>query len=389
MTRRAVGAAVALLAVFGAGPVRALFAPADTENVPIDRVTKNLEAQVAANPSDVQTRLNLARIYAMAWASKTETVPVLTKPIGRIPIGEPYYGPYPGFQNVQTRQTSDPAVLAAAKTRLMQAIAQYEAVLKLDPSSTVALLGQSWCLDQAGDKTRAIAGYRRVIELIWQDESGGKLPGLQNIRPTTTEVAGYLIPLLDPAKDADEIATLKSHVSQLAQQMSRRPITPVVVPIGVRDDVRRLVDDRARVVFDADGSGVKRGWTWITPDAGWLVFDRQGRGEITSALQWFGSVTFWLFWENGYEAMRALDDDGDGALSGRELAGLAVWRDRNADGLAQAGEVRSVASLGIVRLSCAYERPDDDPAIAAWSPQGVSFANGVTRPTYDVVLFPR
>ena len=278
--------------------------------------------------------------------------------------------------------------MRVAQQHLTQAIDQYRAVLELDPKNAIALLGQSWCLDQAGDKARAITGYRQVISVVWPTENGGRLPVTNfGIVPTTTEVAGYLIPLLDPQADAAEIATLRDHVRQLAAV--RRPVTPIVVPLRDEVPVGELIDLRARVPFDADGSGLRRRWTWVSPDAGWLVFDKHGTGQITSALQWFGPVTFWLFWSDGYDAMRSLDDNGDGKLTGRELSGLAIWRDRNTNGVADPGEVRPVTSWGIVALSCARVLPDDDPTVAAWSPGGVTFADGRTRPTYDVLLFPR
>ena len=278
--------------------------------------------------------------------------------------------------------------MRVAQQHLTQAIDQYRAVIELDPKNAIALLGQSWCLDQAGDKARAITGYRQVISVVWPTENGGRLPVTNfGIVPTTTEVAGYLIPLLDPQADAAEIATLRDHVRQLAAV--RRPVTPIVVPLRDEVPVGELIDLRARVPFDADGSGLRRRWTWVSPDAGWLVFDKHGTGQITSALQWFGPVTFWLFWSDGYDAMRSLDDNGDGRLTGRELSGLAIWRDRNTNGVADPGEVRPVTSWGIVALSCARILPDDDPTVAAWSPGGVTFANGRTRPTYDVLLFPR
>jgi hypothetical protein len=49
----------------------------------------------------------------------------------------------------------------------------------------------------------------------------------------------------------------------------------------------------------------------------------QWQREITSALQLFGNVTFWMFWRDGYAAMSALDDNGDGVLSGDNCRG---WR---------------------------------------------------------------
>jgi hypothetical protein len=67
--------------------------------------------------------------------------------------------------------------------------------------------------------------------------------------------------------------------------------------------------------------------------------------------QLFGSVTWWMFWPDGWRALAALDDDGDGWLSGAELDGIAVWRDRNQNGVSDPGEVVPAADAGIVRIA--------------------------------------
>ena len=139
------------------------------------------------------------------------------------------------------------------------------------------------------------------------------------------------------------------------------------------------------MAFDADGSGLPRQWTWIHPTAGWLVHDPERKGQITSALQWFGNVTFWLFWANGYEALSALDDDDSGALTGEELRDLAIWHDRNTNGISEPGEVRPLSDHGIVGLSCRYV-DGDGITLAAFSPDGVQLTNGRTRTSYDVLL---
>ena len=36
-------------------------------------------------------------------------------------------------------------------------------------------------------------------------------------------------------------------------------------------------------------------------------------------------MTFWLFWENGYHALRALDDNDDGVLRGAERVGAVAF----------------------------------------------------------------
>ena len=62
--------------------------------------------------------------------------------------------------------------------------------------------------------------------------------------------------------------------------------------------------------------------------------------------------TFWCFWENGYQALASLDDDGDGWLTGKELDGLAVWRDTNGNGVSEPGEVKTLSECGIAALRC-------------------------------------
>lgn len=84
-----------------------------------------------------------------------------------------------------------------------------------------------------------------------------------------------------------------------------------------------------------------------------------------------------------------LDNNGDGRLTGDELWGLAVWHDANGNGICDAGEVRALASWGIVALSCRYQIDAAHPDKIAFSPQGVTLADGTTQPTFDAVLHPK
>src|SRR5438094_10412922 len=155
----------------------------------------------------------------------------------------------------------------------------------------------------------------------------------------TEEISGYMLPLLDPAGDATEIERVKSDQTALAKKP--RAVTPLLIPLARNVSLADLLDSKSRVEFDLDGSGLKRSWRWITPQAGWLVFDPSGAGNISSGLQMVGGVSFWVFWGNGYHALVALDDDGDAMLSGEELRDLSIWQDTNSNGIAEPGEVRS------------------------------------------------
>jgi len=378
MTHRAFLAGALALLVASAH-LAAIYMRIETRQVPTERLIANLERELKADPANVQTLINLARLLAMAFALKVDEFPA-----AQVKPDQPELPSYPpGSSQIPSavRQATSPEQAARAARHLKEAIRHYEAALALAPDNLTARLGHGWTLQQAGDTQGAISEYRRVIEQAWPREQ--KIKALMpSQRLFTHEAAGYLIPLLDKDRDAAEVSDLRSKQAEIDARP--RAITPVAIPLT--DDLagHSIVDRLARVRFDADGAG-PREWTWITPDAGWLVYDADDRGTITSALQWFGDVTFWLFWSNGYEPMRALDDNGDGELSGAELQHLAIWHDRNRDGVSDAGEVQPLASHAIVALSCNYV-DGDGTRFAAVSPRGARLSDGRTRPTYDVIL---
>jgi len=309
------------------------------------------------------------------------------------------------FKTPQDRQT--------ALKQLTNAILLYERALVLLKQSTnvneqrwlilPTQLGLAWCLDQSGQREKALEAYRKTLKIawhmevtgdfnfkewisdVWSDVKAGANPIHSRNRGSigpgvcySEETIGYLLKLLDPVKEQGEIASLKAKQSTLLSM--GRAITPILIPVEAETALAGLVDPHARITFDLDGSGLPRQWGWITPKAAWLVFDSDGRGQIKSGLQMFGSVTFWIFWRDGYAALAALDDNLDGVLEGAELRGLALWRDLNCNGVSDPGEVKPVAAFGIAAISC-QSRPFSEGA--TWNPRGVTFTNGTVRPTYD------
>lgn len=199
------------------------------------------------------------------------------------------------------------------------------------------------------------------------------------------EVAFYLKDLLDPVRDKKELAMLKRVVWSQASRRYTRPITPIAIPLNAGvSAAERIIDHRARVKFDLDGSGIRKDWQWISTEAAWLVHSPKGvDGRITSGLQLFGNVTFWLFWENGYEAMKALDDNDDGWITGDELRDLALWHDRNQNGVSEAGEIKRLSESGIRGLSTVHKV---HPENGYWSRKGVLMSDGTFRDSFDVIL---
>lgn len=393
----------------GCCPLNAMFMMHETQKVPVARLLENLHKKQAKNTNDFEVTYQLARIHSMAYATNLTEIQVTKKQAA------PVFG-YPGSDSgvpsvVQVFKT--PQLRQAAMKELTNAIALYERALVLLKRSTnqdearwmilPTQLGLAWCLDQSGHRDRALDAYRRTLATAWQMEVIGDFTfkawaeGVWNdVRAArnplhgqrrghlgpgvcySEEVIGYLLQLLDAKRDAKEIADLQRRKATLAKMP--RAITPIVIPLQDGLSLREVFDENAGVAFDLDGSGVLRSWGWIKPTAAWLVHDPSHSEQITSALQMFGNVSFWVFWRDGFAALAALDDDGDGALTGAELDGLALWCDANSNGVSEPGEVRGVADAGITRIDCCGEALSQG---LKWNPCGVSFRDGSTRPSYD------
>jgi hypothetical protein len=267
--------------------------------------------------------------------------------------------------------------LEQARTNLGAAVSHFRLALQLQTNHLGAQIGLAWCLDQQGERAEARRAYERALNLAWENEKGqDDILEISYVQ----EIIGYLKPLVDPVRDAQELTRLQTYSDAISHK--GRAITPIFFALDLGRSFGELVDPKAGVAFDLDGSGLPRRWGWISPRAAWLVFDPQRRGQITSGLQLFGNVTFWVFWKNGYEALSSLDDNHDGMLTGAELEGLAAWQDVNGNGVSDPGEVTPLRALGVEGLSTdGYTNADG----LLYNRHGLWLRDGSSRPTFDWV----
>ncbi|GAM96750.1 hemolysin-type calcium binding protein [alpha proteobacterium U9-1i] len=262
----------------------------------------------------------------------------------------------------------------AARERLVAAEAHYARAITLEGANLRARLGHAYTLDRLGRISAARNELRTIIRL--------GLPQLAapqsdwETHAVLTETAEHMAHLARSGIDRRKLAQLR------ARLQASRPIvyvTPIVVPLNDAP-FAQIVDDNSNVAFDLAGTGDTRAQGWITPNAAWLVWDPQWRGDIRSGFDLIGQRTWAVFWSDGFEALRALDDNRDGELTGGELGGLALWRDENMNGVSDPGEVLPANVHGIAALATrgAPARPG-----LITAPAGVRFEDGRTRPLYD------
>ena len=186
------------------------------------------------------------------------------------------------------------------------------------------------------------------------------------------------------ARYAKDLKTVKANLAKL-EKLPQGPITPVIFSLHTVDSIDNLLAPEVLVSFDLDGDDHVETWPWVKPATAFLVWDPEGKGKINSGRQMFGSYTFRIFWRDGYQVLRALDDDRDGELAGRELQGLSAWYDRNQNGQSESGEVIPVSSLGIEAIATeSTGREDGHPTCAA----GLRLRDGRTLPTWDWITGP-
>jgi hypothetical protein len=110
--------------------------------------------------------------------------------------------------------------------------------------------------------------------------------------------------------------------------------------------------------FDVNG-GQSFVTDWPTARTPWLAIDRDGDGRIADGSELFGSMSPLAGGgraENGFAALRALDDDGDGRITAADpsFARLLVWVDDNGNRRSDPGELVPAAAWGLVSIDLGY-----------------------------------
>lgn len=233
----------------------------------------------------------------------------------------------------------------------------------------------------------ALGQYRQAFDRSYEFERGTSAFDLSDL--VSHEAAqGYirLVEARGPRGEAeiDRLGEMRVAVEYMREHASLW-ITPIVISIDGPRALRDLLSPDRPVRFDLNGDGTAELWPWVKPTTGFLVWDPERTGIITSGQQLFGNATWWMMFKDGYAAMEGLDDNGDGQLAGDELTGLAVWFDRNSNGVSDRGEVVDLDTLGIESLAVFWT---SHVGKSMMNPTGLRMKDGRVLPTYDWVTEP-
>ena len=358
--------------------------PSPVETAPVERAIANVAAD--RDLSAAQRERLLGRLHLIAYAQRNAT-------LQRLDTGEwVAEGERCGDPAYLRRASSGlcrswigppnavPAAATAARTgatqHLRQARRRYARALALDGADLRARLGYAFVLDRLGRDEAARVQLRAAIAIALPRMADGAHAAWEDLA-VLEEAVQHLGELARAPGDRDLIAEARARLGTADRIIVTA--TPMVVPLA-EAPFDTLIDRSSSIAFDFAGTGDTRAQGWLTPDAAWLVWDPERRGDIRSGFDLIGQRTWAVFWSDGFEAMRSLDDNRDGELVGAELEGLALWRDADSDGLSDPGEVLPLASHGIAALAVRGAREREDLLVA---PAGVRLNDGRTRPLYD------
>jgi hypothetical protein len=412
------------------------------EWVPVDRLIANTERYAAAHPSEAATQYTLGRLHYLAFVLKMDRVPAYQRDPERLPA--PVRDTHIGLPLAAAREARAQELAAqelgtgASPQRLAQAIANqrrkleaenwrppempatrlvahagqaaeaFRKAMTLDTQDGLHPLGLASLLVQFADwrdeakpdglpeslqgdlRTQA----RRLFLQAWQLAHPAELKaptkpigGLSDF--VSFEAGRAFLQLASetqalPAEEKDAIPKVQAAIEKL-EKLPPGPITPLVLSLAPKATLAEMLAPEAAVEFDLRGLGGRERWTWVRPELGLLVWDPLDRRTITSGRQLFGNATWHIIWPDGYAALRTLDDDGDGQLTGPELAGLALWHDRDGDGHSTRAEVTPLFATGITALACTATTQDGGHLK---NPRGATLQDARTLPTWDWLAQP-
>ena len=375
--------------------------------VPVERLIKNAEAQLAKNPADAKAQCTLARIHYLAFHLKHDHAPAFGRDGGGGETAPQWMlGWTSNVENLNEKgavKLKDEELIDHAS----KALKGFNEALKLDPKNGLYALGLASLLEEFStwmetakpaavpDELKNITpamlreAYGKAMALASPKDLKEKYQPVSGIQSLTSHEAATALMRLSSKSELDETGkkqvTEAESVIEKIKALPMGPITPIVFSLQQAAHLSDLLDPTHAVDFDLRGYGWHEQWSWVKPELGLLVWDPAHTGRITSARQLFGGYTFQIFRETGYDALAALDNNGDGVLSGSELEGISVWFDGNSDAKPSPGEVTPLRQLGVVSISVKAESFD---GVHPMNAHGIAFQDGRVLPTWDWIAEP-
>ena len=135
---------------------------------------------------------------------------------------------------------------------------------------------------------------------------------------------------------------------------------PLALDLDGDGAISLIADKDGSVYFDHDCDGVAFRSSWVSPNDGILVFDRNGDGLINNGSELFGNFTPLSngtansnLATDGFNALSDFDTNSDGIIdiNDTEFENLKIWQDLNSNGITDDGELKTLSELEIASIN--------------------------------------
>ncbi len=130
-------------------------------------------------------------------------------------------------------------------------------------------------------------------------------------------------------------------------------LSPIILDLD-GDGIEMRSIKKSKAAFDMNGDGVVDDTGWTGNGDGFLVIDRNNDGKITHASE-LSFAAENKDAKSDLEALASLDNNGDRVIDSKDVrfGELKVWVDANGNGVTDAGELNTLAQVGITSISLA------------------------------------
>ena len=149
-------------------------------------------------------------------------------------------------------------------------------------------------------------------------------------------------------------------------------VDPIVLDLGTPGISFTSVTNG--VSFDISSDGIKDQVAWTAGNDGFLAYDVNGSGTIENGAELFTPNFAGGNYASGLAALKSLDTNADGLINSADanFSKLLVWQDSNHNGVADAGEMSSLADNGITAINLDATPTDGSIDGQGFRPKGLS-----------------
>ncbi|TPN89346.1 type I secretion C-terminal target domain-containing protein, partial [Mesorhizobium sp. CU3] len=230
------------------------------------------------------------------------------------------------------------------------------------------------------------------LQIAWVDayESSGKTKlNLTDLGVSSTTV-DHTIPVTLQLTDGDgdKTGTANFTVHVAAGLTPFTVAAPVVLDLN-HDGIHTTDLTHSTVSFDYNGDGVASKTAWVDSHDGILAIDLNGDGKVNNGSE----IVFTQHVAGAATDLAALeqlyDTNHDGKLTAadHDFSKFGVWQDANGNGVADAGEFKSLATLGIVEIGLESNHQQSisaDGSVVTYGEATFTTADGQTGAVADI-----